>query len=225
MASNLLDLVSRAITPDAVQGIARFLGEGEAAVQGGIDALLPALLGGMAAKASTPAGASSLYSLVSGANVDSGPADNIGSLLGSGPSSGLLQQGSGLVAGLFGADKISSVSSALAGMTELKSSSATNLLLVVAPIVVSAVKRCIGVNRLDAGGLASLLGGQGGFLEGKLDSRLTSALGLGSAAGLLSGLGETPAGAVRGAATAVAVDGGRCCGRKYVGLAALGSPG
>jgi outer membrane protein OmpA-like peptidoglycan-associated protein len=191
MAVNLLDLVSRAITPDAIQGISRFLGEGDSAVQSGIGTLVPALLGGMASKASTPSGASNLLSMINSPNVDTNLVGNIGSMLGSGQSSSLLQLGSSLLGGLFGPDKATGAASALAGVTGMKGASATNLLMMAVPIVFSVLKRFIGENRLDAGGLASLFAGQKDFLAGKLDPRLTSGLGLGSPASVLSGLGET----------------------------------
>jgi len=144
MAVNLLDLVSRAITPDAVQGITRFLGESDTAVQSGIGTLVPALIGGMAAKASTPAGASALQSLINSSAVDPGLIGNLGSLLSSGQSSTLLQQGGNLLSGLFGADKTSGVTSALAGITGMKSASATNLLMLLVPMVFSVLKRFLG---------------------------------------------------------------------------------
>ena len=48
MAVNLLDLVSRAMTPDSLQGISKFLGEDPSAVQNGMGILVPTLLGGLA---------------------------------------------------------------------------------------------------------------------------------------------------------------------------------
>ena len=44
MAVNLLDVLSRASTPDAVQGIPNAPGEDSAEVQNGIGTVLPALL-------------------------------------------------------------------------------------------------------------------------------------------------------------------------------------
>ncbi len=155
MAVNLIDLVSRAVTPDAVQGISKFLGESDSAVQSGIGTLVPALLAGMASKASTPSGASGLFSLINGAGVNAGLMGNIGDALGSGQAGSLLQQGGRLLGGLFGSDKASDVSSALAGITGMKAGNATNLLMLVVPMVLGVLKRFIGEKRLDAGGLAS----------------------------------------------------------------------
>ena len=59
MAINLLELVSKSLTPDTLKGMSGFLGESNSAVQSGMGVLLPALLGGLASKAATPSGASS----------------------------------------------------------------------------------------------------------------------------------------------------------------------
>ena len=207
MAVNLLDLVSRSITPDAVQGISKFLGESDSAVQSGIGTLVPALLAGMASKASTPSGASSLFALINGPAVNANLMDNVGETLGAGQSSSLLQLGGRLLGGLFGSDKAPSVSSALTGITGMKPSGAGNLLMVAVPMLFSVLKRLIGEKGLDARGLASLLAGQKDFLAGKLDPRLTSAFGLGSPSSLLAGLGETATGTAGRAAAAVGAAG------------------
>ena len=72
MAVNLLDLFSRSVTPDAVQGISKLLGEDPSAVKGGVAALVPVLLGAFASKASTPSGAASLFSMINSSDVDTG---------------------------------------------------------------------------------------------------------------------------------------------------------
>jgi outer membrane protein OmpA-like peptidoglycan-associated protein len=203
MAVNLVDQVSRALTPDVMQGISKFLGEDASAVQSGLGALIPTLLGGLASKAATPGGASSVFSAINSANVDTGLLGNLGSLLGSGQSNTVLQAGSSLLGGLFGPDKTTGIANALSGISGMKSGSATNLLLMVVPMLFSMLKRFIGENGLNAGGLASILAGQKDAIANKLDPRLTSAFGLGSPASLLSGLGASAAGAARGAAAAV----------------------
>jgi hypothetical protein len=176
MATNLLQLISNAVTPDTVQGLSTFLGEKDSAVQGGITTLLPVLLGGMASKATTPSGATNLFSMLTGPNVDTGIVGNFTNLLGTGQSGSLLQTGGSLLSGLFGADKASGLGSALAGMTGMKTSSAGNLVALVLPLIFGVLKRFILDSKLDARGVASLFTGQKDALAGKLDPRLTSAL-------------------------------------------------
>ena len=212
MAVNLVELVSSAITPDAVQGMSRMLGESDTSVKTGIGALVPALLGGLAVKASTPSGASDLLSKINAPGVDTGMLGNLGNLLGSGDSSALLQQGSSMLGGLFGADKASGIAGALAGITGMKAGSATNLLTMVVPIVLGVLKRFFGENRLGPSEVAGLFSSQKKFLEDKLDPRLTSAMGFGSPSSLLSGLGETASGATRAATATVRAAGGTAAG-------------
>src|SRR5215468_2365670 len=109
MAANLVELLSGAMTPDIVQSISKFVGEKDSAVQNGLGALVPVLLGGMANKATTSSGASSLFSMLTGSNVDAGLAGNFGNLLASGQTSPLLSQGSSLLSGLFGSERASSL--------------------------------------------------------------------------------------------------------------------
>ena len=126
MAVNLLDLVSRSITPDAIQGISSSSGKAIPPCKAASGRLSSALLGGMASMASTPSGASNMLSMINSPSVDTDLVGNIGSMLDSGQSSSLLQQGSSLLGGLFGPDKATGAASALAGVTGMKAGSATN---------------------------------------------------------------------------------------------------
>ncbi len=203
MATNLLDLLSNAVSPDIVQGLSRSVGESDSAVRSGVSALLPALLGGLANKSSTPSGAGSVLSMLTGANVDSGLLGTMGNLLGSGQTGSLIQLGTSLLSGLFGSDKVAGLGSALATVSGMKSSSAGSLASLIVPLAFAALKRFIGDSRLDASGLASVLASQRDNLSGKLDPRLTSALGLGAPASLLAGLGAGVTGAAGAAASTV----------------------
>jgi OmpA-OmpF porin, OOP family len=200
MAINLLDLLSNAVTPDIVQGLSRSVGESDSAVRSGVSSLLPMLLGGLANKSSTPTGASSVLSMLTGSNVDAGLLGTMGNLLGSGQTGSLMQVGTTLLSGLFGSDKVAGLGSALATVSGVKASSAGSLASLIVPLAFAAMKKLIGDQRMDAGGLASLLGSQRDHLAGKLDPRLTSALGLGAPATLLAGLSGM-ASTVTGAAT------------------------
>jgi OmpA-OmpF porin, OOP family len=204
MAINLLDLLSNAVTPDIVQGLSRSVGESDSAVRSGVSSLLPMLLGGLANKSSTPTGASSVLSMLTGSNVDAGLLGTMGNLLGSGQTGSLMQVGTTLLSGLFGSDKVSGLGSALATVSGVKASSAGSLASLIVPLAFAAMKKLIGDQRMDAGGLASLLGSQRDHLAGKLDPRLTSAVGLGAPATLLAGLGGMASAATGAASSAVA---------------------
>jgi outer membrane protein OmpA-like peptidoglycan-associated protein len=226
MAINLLDLLSNAVTPDIVQGLSRSVGESDSAVRSGVSSLLPMLLGGLANKSATPTGASSVLSMLTGSNVDSGLLGTMGNLLGSGQTGSLMQVGTTLLSGLFGSDKVAGLGSALATVSGVKASSAGSLASLIVPLAFAALKKLIGDQRMDAGGLASLLGGQRDHLAGKLDPRLTSALGLGAPATLLAGLGgmaSSVTGAAAGAVAGAAGMAASATNTAKAGAAAVGS--
>ena len=63
----------------------------------------------------------------------------------------------------------------------------------IVPLVLTVLKKVIADKGLNAGSLASLLGGQAPNLQGAVDSRITSALGFASPAAILGGLGRQTA--------------------------------
>ncbi len=160
----------------------------------------------VAQKGATPDGAAGLMSLINGAKLDVNSLGNIAGLFGGGGSgmNDLLKAGtSSLVPALFG-DKSGALVSALSSASGIKSSSATNLLAMIVPIVLTFLKKFIGDKGLNASSLSTLLAGQGPNLQSALDSRLTGALGFASPAAFLGGLGGQAADAARRAGAAVA---------------------
>jgi len=206
MNANLLSLAQEALGGDFSKLAGQFLGESQSSTQSAMTALLPAVLGGIAQKGSTPTGASSLMSMISGANLDVNSLGNIAGLFGGGGSgiSDLLKAGTGsLVPALFG-DKSGALVNALSSASGIKASSATNLLAMVVPLLLTFLKKFIGDKGLNASSLATLLGSQGPNLQSALDSRLTGALGFASPAAFLGGLGGQAADAAKRAGAAVA---------------------
>jgi outer membrane protein OmpA-like peptidoglycan-associated protein len=188
MDVNLLDMLKKVLGSDFGRLVSQYLGEPEGATQSSIDALLPAVLGGVAQKGSTPEGASSLLSMLKGLDIDTGLLDNVSGLFSGGAAGAdsLVNTGMSLVKSLFG-EKSDSLANALASTGGIKSGSASKLLALVVPLVLGFLKRFIGEKGLDASSLASLLAGQGDYLKGALDSRLTSALGFSSPSAFLGG--------------------------------------
>jgi len=206
MNANLLSLAQDALGSDFSKLAGQFLGESQGSTQAALSSLLPAVIGGIAQKGATPQGASGLMSLINGANLDVASLGNIAGLFGGGGSgvNALLKAGtSSLVPGLFG-DKAGALVNALSSASGIKSSSATNLLALIVPLVLTFLKKFMGDKGLNANSLSSLLSSQGPNLQGMLDSRMSSALGFASPAAFLSGLGGQAADMARGAGAAVA---------------------
>jgi flagellar motor protein MotB len=186
---NLLSLLMTVLPKDFAALVSQYLGEPEAPTQTSLSALLPALLGAISQKGSTPSDAAGLLNLLKGSDVDAGIINNIGSLFsGSGTGANeLVNIGAGLVNQLFG-NKQSALSDSLASMSGIKSSSAMKLLGLAAPVVLGYLKNYIFGKNLDPTSTARLLSCQGKYLEGRLDNNLVKALGYASPAALLSGL-------------------------------------
>ena len=204
MEVNLLDLLKQVLGSDFGRLASQYLGEPEGSTQTSLDALLPAVLGGVAQKGSTPEGATTLLSLLQGLNLDTSILDNVAGLF-SGDAAGansLVDMGRNLVKMFFG-DKGEAFTNALSSGGDIKSGSASKLLALALPLVLGFLKRFIGEKGLGASSLASLLAGQGDYLKGRLDSRLLNALGFASPAAFLSGV-AAPAAARPAAAYAAA---------------------
>ncbi|HEY6131977.1 MAG TPA: DUF937 domain-containing protein, partial [Halioglobus sp.] len=190
--------------------LGQHLGEPQGSTQSALGLLLPAVLGVIAQKGATPQGATSLMSLINGANLDVNSLDNIGGLFGGGGAgvNALTKSGPGLVSSLFG-DKSGTLANALASSSGINSSSATNLLALVVPLILALLKKFIGARGLNASSLSSLLASQGPYLKDSLDSRVTGALGFPNAGAFLGNLGNQATGATRAgsaAATAAAAN-------------------
>jgi hypothetical protein len=221
MTTNLLSLAQSVMGNDFSSLASQFLGESPGATQGALASLLPAVLGGVAQKGATPDGASDLMGLINRSNLDVGSLGNIAGLFGggSGGANALMKAGTSLVPALFG-DKSGSLISALSSASGIKSSSASNLVAMVVPIVLMLLKKLIGEKGLNASLLSSLLAGQGPNLQGALDSRLTSALGFANPAAFLGNLGSTAADTARRTGAAIA---GGAAAAGNAGLAATGA--
>jgi outer membrane protein OmpA-like peptidoglycan-associated protein len=206
MNANLLTLAQDALGGDFSKLAGQFLGESQGATQSALSSLLPAVLGGIAQKGATPQGASGLMSLINGASLNVSSLSNIAGLFGGGGSgvNALLKAGtSSLVPGLFG-DKGGALVNALSSSSGIKTASATNLLAMIVPLVLTFLKKFMGDKGLNANSLSSLLSSQGPNLQGALDSRMSSALGFASPAAFLSGLGGQAADTAMRAGAAVA---------------------
>jgi outer membrane protein OmpA-like peptidoglycan-associated protein len=197
MTTNMLSLAQSTLGNDFSRLAGGFLGESTSATQSAMTSLLPAVLGGIARKGSTPEGASELIALMSRSGLDAGSLSNIAGLFGNGGSAAnaLMKAGTNsLVPALLG-DKSGGLVSALSSVSGIRSSSATNLIAMVVPIVLMLIKKLIGEKGLNPGSLSSLLAGQGPHLQGALDNRILSALGFANPAAFLGGVGSTVAAA------------------------------
>ena len=204
MTTDLLALIKQGLPANFSELASNVVGESPGATQTALTAALPALVGAIAQKGATTDGAQSLMSLLDSPAVSTGALSNLSGLLGGGSeTASVTTAGSGLVGSLLG-DKAGALAGTLASVAGLRNSqSASSLLALLAPIVLGFIKKFVGEKGLGASGLASLLAGQGPFLQGTLDRRLTSALGFASPSSLLDSLGGKAAAAMGAAGAAM----------------------
>jgi hypothetical protein len=166
--SGITDLVQQQLTPDRISEISSAIGADPATTQQAVDAALPMIVGGMAAHAATPGGASSIEAesanhagilgqlggMISGGGGGGllgglagmvegggGGGGGLGGMLGgSGGLGGIL--GSAAAGGILGKIFGSNHAAVTDGVTQasgLDTAKTTKLLMILAPIVLSAV--------------------------------------------------------------------------------------
>jgi len=204
MSINILELLNSGIGKQLIGEAGKMLGESDSGMQSAVGSMVPALLGGMMAKASTPQGAGDLFKMVQGLNLDTRSLGNIANLIGDAGGAGAMQSvGSGLLSSLLGGDKTNGLASALASVSGIKPASAASLLSLGTPLMMGAVKKLVSDGGLDAAGLAKTLLGQKSFLQGaNIDPRITGALGFNSMSSMLGSLPNAAADVARTAAVA-----------------------
>ena len=157
--------------------IANFLGEKETATQKAMDVLVPSVLAGIANQATTLSGADSLLSMINEGGHDGGIFDSLGTVLGGGSATkAFLKSGETTINTLFG-NKINDITNWFSGYSDVKVSSASNLLNLAAPLVLDAIGKHIG-GQGSASELISLLGSQLPILKNTIPANLVHVLNL-----------------------------------------------
>ena len=160
-----------------LQQVSQQLGISDTQASGAISAALPVLMGALGNNASQPQGAQALL----GALQNNHSGLDLGSVLGSvlgGGGGGAASDGAGILGHIFGGSQ-QKVESGLAQATQLDSGRTSQLLQILAPIVMAFLAQRLGGGQADAGSLSQALGQekqhvqqQGGLAGGLLGSLL-----------------------------------------------------
>lgn len=178
---NLIQTVSDSLPPELVAKAAGMLGETPDATREGLTAAAPALLAGALQRGSTSSGANQLLDLVKLATANGNPMDQIGAILSDqNTRSAYLSQGQSLANSLLGGNS-GNVISALNVSSHVSRGSATNLLALLAPLVLGILGRASGPNP-TATGLQSVLTTERNGILRALPAGLGSLFGLTSVA-------------------------------------------
>lgn len=177
MAINLLDIVKSQISNSVINKAAGFLGENGAATQKAMDILLPSVLGSMANQATTLSGADNLLGIINQSGYDVSIFNSLSTLLdNSSETQELLKNGGNIAHTLFG-NKVGGMVNWVSTHIGIKPSSASSLLHLSAPLLLSAVSKNMDSSR-TASSLVSLLGSQIPLLKTALPPELINVLGL-----------------------------------------------
>ena len=209
MSLNLLDMVKGQLGGAVMDQVSSFLGENPANTQTAINAALPTVLSGLMNSASTTQGATGLLDMLKTGGHDGSIFNNLSGLLGGGGEgmSGLLGGGSSLLK-MFLGDKVGGVADMIGSIAGIKSSSASSLLSMAAPMLMGILGKQVSGGGLGVSGLASLLMGQKDAVQAALPSGISSLLGF-AGLGDFKGAAETAAKTVTAAATTAATTSAR----------------
>src|SRR5262245_24434831 len=150
--SQLMDSISRSLGNDYMKQISGQLGTSEQTTQSAISAALPMLLAGLARNSANPEGAVALHGALAKDHTGS-ILDDLGGFLGNaqaGPGAGILRHVLG--------DHQPMAQQAVSKTSGLDAQRTSQLLMMLAPIVMGALGRARQQNGLDASGLARMLG-------------------------------------------------------------------
>jgi OOP family OmpA-OmpF porin len=183
--ATILDTVRGLVTPDVTARAASLLGDSESGVSRGLGAAIIAVLSALLAKTSDSGAMRQIMSLLTDPSLDSGITRNIPGMLSAGglAKSPVTDLGSRFLSAIFG-DRLGPAASSLAESAGVKSSTASTLLGMAAPLVMSVLGDRVRREGLDAAGLGSLLVSQRDSLLAAAPAALSSLLGVGTPRGL-----------------------------------------
>lgn len=189
---NIIEVLRSQLDNDTVNQLADRVDENPQTTRSAMEGIFPVILGGLLSKVNSEGEASSIVNFLRSTEADSSLTSNPGSLLGSGPNAErLADTGSGFLSAIFG-DKLSGIFSYISSAFGLKNSSASTLMSLAAPLVMSVLGRQLSTadGGFSASGLMNFLSGQAGNIMAAAPAGLAGALGLSGFSGLMGTTGE-----------------------------------
>lgn len=182
MASNLIEMFNNTVGELLAKQASGILSESAESTTTGVKFIVPSLLGSLIQKGSTDAGAEELMLFLAENNIDGSILSTAAaSLQGGIETEKLMYQGAGNLRYLLD-DKFSPVVDIISGASGLKTSSATSLLKLAAPLVLGIIGKHIREKGLDAKGLKSLLADQSESVRQSIPPGVGKLLGMGAIA-------------------------------------------
>lgn len=151
---SLLDQLTQQLDGDAIRQISRQVGADEGAVSKAVSGGLPMLVSALARNTADQGGAASLLGALD-RDHDGSVLDDVMGYLGGG---GGASAGAGILKHVLGGNRQAGAESAIGQMSGLDGQKVSQILAILAPMVLGALGRQRQQKNLDAGGLADLLG-------------------------------------------------------------------
>lgn len=173
---SLLETLGSLITPQIVGSLASRLGESEGAVQKGLQSGAVSLLGALASKASDEGFLGQILGLLTSGGGGANLLGSLPSLAGGQPNAAVTGLGSKFMGMVLGGNE-TVVTDAVGRAAGLKSSSASSLLSMAAPLVMGLLSQKVTQGGLNAASFGKLLTSEAPSLMGLLPSGLGTLLG------------------------------------------------
>jgi outer membrane protein OmpA-like peptidoglycan-associated protein len=179
--ATILDSLRSLVTPDLLAQAATALGESQGNVSRGLEAAFPAILAGLLSKSNDTGAMRQIMELLGDPSLDSNLVRNPASMVsGAGlAKSPIVDLGQRFLSALFG-PQMGSIAGALASQAGIKSQSASTLLGLAAPLVMSVLGDRVRRDGLNAAGLTNLLASQKESILREAPAGLAGLLGLGA---------------------------------------------
>jgi Bacterial protein of unknown function (DUF937) len=185
MATNLVSLIMKFMTPDMIGRFASSLGLDRNDTSSAIGAGVPALLAAFAGVANKSGGP---QKLADAARQEVGTLDKFESMVGAKGQTSAAERGSKMLASLLGDRDQTALTSAVSKYSGLGLGAGGSLLGALTPVVMGAIAQQQGTRGLDGGGIASLLEGQKDNIADAIPSGFGRLLG---STGMLDSLGDS----------------------------------
>ncbi len=156
MSPNLIELFKNTVGDSLVRQTSGSIGESAQSISSSLESIVPSLLGTMILKGNTDAGARGLLDFISGNGLEDITLNEASFLEGGNGIEQLMAKGSGVLQYLVG-DKVASMVDWISGGGGLKTSSASSLLKIAAPLLMGFFGRLIKEGSLNASGVKDLL--------------------------------------------------------------------
>ena len=158
MSVNLIEMARGLFSAEAISSMANTLKESDSSISKALGAFIPSIFKGLSDKAASPAGASMLTTLAE-TQSEHNIFDNVTGLLGDNNDGGFMKLGSGMFNSIFDGPATGMVN-ASSNYAGIKPSSASSLLSLAVPAVMSFLGKYLKSNNESSSSFASLLESQ-----------------------------------------------------------------